>query len=121
MGTSTVWQVSWNADLACYQISEQAGQGKVVSEMKVDGDAWREWLERVSSFAFQSKEGVHITALKEHRGGGKSLLDCLPQGRWKAQEEVPGSIERGDFGCLRAGSSSADANGAHDPSLLLPF
>ncbi len=36
--------MTWNADLARYQICEQAGQGMVVSEMKVDGDAWREWL-----------------------------------------------------------------------------
>jgi len=71
MGTSTVWQVTWNTDLARYQICQQAGKELVVSEMEVDGDAWREWLEQVSSFAFQSKEGGHVTALKEHRGGGR--------------------------------------------------
>jgi hypothetical protein len=61
MGTSTVWQVTWNAELACYQISEQVGQGMVVSEMEIDGAAWREWLEQTSSFAFESKEGGHVT------------------------------------------------------------
>ncbi len=121
MGTSTVWQVTWNADLARYQISEQAGQGKVVSEMKVDGDAWREWLERVSSFAFQSKEGVHITALKEHRGGGRVYWIAYRKIGGKLKRKYLGPSERGDFGRVRAGSSAADANGAHDPFFSFPF
>jgi LuxR family maltose regulon positive regulatory protein len=86
MSTSTAWQVTWNADLACYQISEQAGQGRMVSEMQVDGDAWQEWLERVSSFAFQSKEGTHVTALKERRGGGRVY--------WIAYRKIGGKLKR---------------------------
>jgi LuxR family maltose regulon positive regulatory protein len=104
MGTSTVWQVTWNADLARYQICERAGQGLVVSEMEVDGDAWREWLERVSSFAFQSKEGGHVTALKEHRGGGRVY--------WIAYRKVDGKLKRKYLGPSREVTLAALEQGA---------
>lgn len=93
MGTSTVWQVTWNADLACYQISEQVGQGRVVSEIQVDGDAWRVWLEGVSSFAFQSKEGSHVTALKERRGAGRVY--------WIAYRKIGGKLKRKYLGASK--------------------
>lgn len=60
MGKSTVWQMSWNADLARYQIYEQVG-GRMLPEGEAEGDTW---LEQVSSFFFQSGSDLHVTALK---------------------------------------------------------
>jgi LuxR family transcriptional regulator, maltose regulon positive regulatory protein len=93
MGKSTVWHVTWNADLARYQISEQAGQESVVSHIEGNAAAWWEWLEQVSSFAFQSKDGGHVTALKERRGGGKSY--------WIAYRKVDGKLKRKYLGTSR--------------------
>ena len=86
MGNSAAWQVTWNADLAHYQVGEQIRQGIVVPELEVEEDAWQEWLERISSFSFQSKDGTHVTALKERRGRGRVY--------WIAYRKIGGQLKR---------------------------
>lgn len=67
MGKSAIRSVAWNAPMAGYKISEQTDQGTVATLVNGESDAWNGWLERVPSFAFHSRDGRHLTVVKEHR------------------------------------------------------
>ncbi len=84
MGKSAAWRLSWNAELSRYQLTEQTRQGVVLSEMLIERDTWQEWLKQMSSFAFQSKDGSHFTALKERRGRSGTY--------WIAYRKVGGKL-----------------------------
>ena len=71
MTQSVGWCLSWNSDLVRYQLYKQTGQYTVVSEVDVRCDTWQDWLELVSSFAFQSKDGHRFTTLKKRRACGE--------------------------------------------------
>jgi LuxR family maltose regulon positive regulatory protein len=86
MSKSAGWCLAWNAELARYQLTGQTKQGMVVSELNIEGDAWHEWLDQVSSFAFQGKDGAHFTALKERRGRSGAY--------WTAYRKVGGKLKR---------------------------
>ena len=85
MPKSIALRLTWNTDLAHYQLNEQVGQGRAVSEMDVEHKGWQQWLERVSSFSFQSKEGAHLTVRKERRGrsGAYWIAYCRTGGKLK--------------------------------------
>ena len=68
MPKSIAWRLTWNTDLARYQLQEQMGQERTVPEMDIERDEWPQWLERLSSFSFQSREGAQLTVRKEGRG-----------------------------------------------------
>ncbi|MFL5657719.1 MAG: LuxR C-terminal-related transcriptional regulator [Ktedonobacteraceae bacterium] len=86
MSKSAVWCLAWNVELARYELVEQTGQGIAVSKMDIERDAWQEWLEQVSSFTFQSKDGSRFTALKERRGRKGAY--------WIAYRKVGGKLKR---------------------------
>src|SRR5215469_12362542 len=60
-------QVIWNAQDAIYQVQEKGALQMSIPVMDFISAAWQEWLGRVPSFAFQSKEGYRFTARKEAR------------------------------------------------------
>lgn len=86
MNKSIEWRLTWNNDLARYQLCKQTGQYTVVSEVDAGCEAWQDWLELVSSFAFQSKDGHSFTALKERRTCGKIY--------WTANRKANGKLTR---------------------------
>jgi len=57
-------QVIWNAQDAIYQVQEKGAPQTSIPVMDFTSAAWQEWLGRVPSFAFQSKEGYRFTARK---------------------------------------------------------
>lgn len=67
MGKSATRSVAWNVPTAGYQINEQTDQGTIATLVNGEGDTWNGWLERVPSFAFHSRDGRHLTVVKEHR------------------------------------------------------
>ncbi len=67
----TIAHVIWNAQDAIYQVQEKVAPETSIPVMDFTSASWQEWLERVPSFAFQSKDGHRFTARKEaraHRG-----------------------------------------------------
>ena len=63
----TIAQVIWNAQDAIYQVQEKVAPETSIPVMDFTSAAWQEWLGRVPSFAFQSKDGHRFTARKEAR------------------------------------------------------
>jgi AAA ATPase domain len=86
MGKSAIRSVAWHAPTASYQINKQANHGTVATPVNDERAAWNAWLERVSSFAFQSRDGCHLTVLKEQRGHGRAY--------WTAYRSVGGKLKR---------------------------
>jgi len=65
-----IYRVRWDRQAASYQVIEQSGSTIRTSDLDLQSHVWQQWLEQVSSFAFQSKDGHHFTARKEARGRG---------------------------------------------------
>jgi len=86
MEKSAIQSVTWHASAAGYQISKQTGRGAVATPVNDESAAWNAWLEHVSSFAFQSRDGCHLTVLKEQRGHGRAY--------WTAYRSVGGKLKR---------------------------
>ena len=86
MEKSAMQSVTWHASAAGYQISKQTGRGAVATPVNDESAAWNAWLEHVSSFAFQSRDGCHLTVLKEQRGHGRAY--------WTAYRSVGGKLKR---------------------------
>ena len=63
----TIAHVIWNTQDAIYQVQEKVAPQTSIPVMDFASAAWQEWLGRVPSFAFQSKEGHRFTARKEAR------------------------------------------------------
>ncbi len=80
----TIARVAWNPQDASYQVNEKAGQETDLSPMDFENQTWQEWLERVPSFAFQSKDGHRFTARKETRAHGS--------GYWVAYRKIGGKL-----------------------------
>jgi LuxR family maltose regulon positive regulatory protein len=80
----TIARVAWNPQDASYQVNEKAGQETDLSLMDFENQAWQEWLERVPSFAFQSKDGHRFTARKEARARGGTY--------WVAYRKIGGKL-----------------------------
>jgi LuxR family maltose regulon positive regulatory protein len=76
--------VHWDSQTGRYQLYEQKGSTIKTADLDFQNDVWQEWLEQVSSFAFQSKDGHHFTARKEARGRG--------EGYWIAYRKVSGKL-----------------------------
>jgi LuxR family transcriptional regulator, maltose regulon positive regulatory protein len=70
MPKSSSRSLRWDTQAACYQFCEQTGSTIKTSNLGFQSHVWQEWLEQVSSFAFQSRDGHHFTARKEARGRG---------------------------------------------------
>ncbi len=86
MEKSAIRSVAWNARIAGYQISEQTDQGTITTPVNGESSAWNEWLSRMPSFAFHSRDGRHFTAVKERRGHGGAY--------WIAYRSVAGTLKR---------------------------
>ncbi|MFL5657717.1 MAG: LuxR C-terminal-related transcriptional regulator [Ktedonobacteraceae bacterium] len=86
MPKSIAWRLTWNTDLARYQLQEQMGQERTVPEMDIERDEWPRWLERLSSFSFQSREGAQLTVRKEGRGRSGAY--------WIAYRRAGGKLKR---------------------------
>ena len=76
--------VRWDRQAASYQVIEQAGSTITASNLDFQSHVWQQWLEQVSSFAFQSKHGHHFTARKEARARGDAY--------WIAYRKVSGKL-----------------------------
>ena len=76
--------VRWDTQAASYQFYEQTDNTIRISDLDLQSHAWQEWLERVSSFAFQSKDGHHFTARKETRTRGDVY--------WIAYRKIDGKL-----------------------------
>ena len=86
MEKSAIGSVAWCAQTEGYQLREQVNQGIVATSMNDESAAWNAWLEREPSFAFQGRDGCHLTVLKEHRGQGRAY--------WTAYRSVGGKLKR---------------------------
>ncbi len=76
--------VRWDTQAASYQVIEQAANTITASNLDFQSHVWQQWLEQVSSFAFQSKHGHHFTARKEARARGDIY--------WIAYRKVSGKL-----------------------------
>ena len=76
--------VRWDREAANYKVIEQEGSTITASNLDFQSHVWQDWLEQVSSFAFQSKDGYHFTARKEARGRGDAY--------WIAYRKVSGKL-----------------------------
>ncbi len=76
--------VRWDRQAASYQVIEQAGSTITASNLDFQSHMWQQWLEHVSSFAFQSKDGHHFTARKETRARGDAY--------WIAYRKIDGKL-----------------------------
>ena len=86
MEKSAIGSVAWCAQTEGYQLREQIDQGIVATSVNDESAAWNAWLEREPSFAFQGRDGCHLTVLKEHRGQGRAY--------WTASRSVGGKLKR---------------------------
>ncbi len=77
-------RVAWSAQASGYQVHEKAEQGTSLTQMDFESAAWQEWLGRMPSFAFQSKDGHRFTARKEARARGNTY--------WVAYRKVGGKL-----------------------------
>ncbi len=77
-------QVAWNAQTSIYQVQEKIAPGASSPAMDFASTAWQEWLGRVPSFAFQSKDGHRFTARKETRARGGTY--------WVAYRKIGGKL-----------------------------
>src|SRR5215469_7209009 len=66
--------IRWDTHAGSYQFYEQTGSTIKTSGVDFQSHVWQDWLEQVSSFAFQSKRGHHFTARKETRYRGDTYL-----------------------------------------------
>ena len=76
--------IRWDTQAASYQVIEQAASTITASNLDFQSHVWQQWLEQVSSFAFQSKHGHHFTARKEVRARGDVY--------WIAYRKVSGRL-----------------------------
>jgi len=76
--------IRWDTQAASYQVIEQAASTITASNLDFQSHVWQQWLEQVSSFAFQSKHGHHFTARKEVRARGDVY--------WIAYRKVSGKL-----------------------------
>jgi ATP/maltotriose-dependent transcriptional regulator MalT len=76
--------VRWDRQAASYQVIEQAGNKITASHLDFPSHVWQQWLEQVSSFAFQSKDGQRFTARKETRARGDAY--------WIAYRKIDGKL-----------------------------
>src|SRR5438067_1436035 len=86
MEKSAIGSVAWCASTEGYQLREQIDQGIVATSVNDESAAWNAWLEREPSFAFQGRDGCHLTVLKEKRGQGRAY--------WTAYRSVGGKLKR---------------------------
>ncbi len=86
MEKSAIGSVAWCAQTEGYQLREQIDQGIVATSVNDESAAWNAWLEREPSFAFQGRDGCHLTVLKEKRGQGRAY--------WTAYRSVGGKLKR---------------------------
>jgi len=84
MPQSFKYSVRWNRQVASYQVIEQLGSTVRTSKLDLQSHDWQQWLEQVSSFAFQSKDEHHFTARKEARGRGDAY--------WIAYRKIEGKL-----------------------------
>jgi LuxR family maltose regulon positive regulatory protein len=56
--------VQWSKSAHTYELLDI--QSSVRGECTPESPGWFAWLESISSFAFQSRSGVHYTVRKEH-------------------------------------------------------
>src|SRR2546430_16628282 len=76
MEKSAIGSVAWCAQTEGYQLREQIDQGIVATSVNDESAAWNAWLEREPSFAFQGRDGCHLTVLKEKRGQGRAYCSA---------------------------------------------
>jgi ATP-dependent transcriptional regulator len=86
MAKRATYRIVWNSTKTCYEINTQTREEAVCNPVDFEGNAWHVWLEQVSSFAFQSKEHGHFTALKERRARG--------DGYWIAYRSIAGKRKK---------------------------
>jgi len=76
--------VRWDRQAESYQVIEQAGSTITASNLDFQSHVWQQWLEQVSSFAFQGKDGQRFTARKETRTRGDAY--------WIAYRKIDGKL-----------------------------
>ncbi len=81
-----VRSVVWHVPTTSYQIRELTEQGTVTTSVNEESAVWKGWLERVPSFSFHSRDGRHLTAVKERRMHGSTY--------WIAYRGVGGTLKR---------------------------
>ena len=63
---------------------KRSARGATIPHLEIESQAWQEWLARVPSFAFSSKDGHRFTARKEARARGRIY--------WVAYRKVGGRL-----------------------------
>jgi hypothetical protein len=121
MGRAALWHIVWDSRNACYQLSEQTEQGTIPIPLDVGSNLWRQWLERVPSFAFQSKEhrargGVYWTAYRKMHGRLKRKYLGAPHEVTLARlEQVAAALAESGSPCATALITSPDLNTTGTP------
>src|SRR5262245_19045182 len=90
--------VRWDTQAGSYQFYEQAGSTIRTSDLDFQSHVWQDWLEQISSFAFQARRGIVSRHVK--KPGDVETATGLPTARSVASSPINTSADRSMSLCL---------------------